>query len=530
MTGYVDILRARPDSVCIEITNKCNLRCSYCSKSDDRLEAEPWNNIDMSDDAVAALYRYCKDAGIRNVSLSGVGETAMVAGWHGRIAAFLDDPEIDVHLVSNFIRVLDDDDLNALTKLRNLQISFDSADLAMVRRLRSRADLRTIAYNIVRLRQKMKELGRRPNVDVNCTLSRINIGELARLAGFCRELGVDRLIVGEVMTTSANNSKMPEKLDRLTDAEIILLARQIIAAENELRESDTSLNLQDHLRARIEEIVEQLREGGMPADPAGYFHRRMASSACRQPWTAPFVRANGDVYACCSAIIGGEPLGSLATSSMQGILDSASSRAVRAEILNGRTSLPCDGCTLARSEGFEEFAHEIREWQGESGAVAYRQDIDHAVWRGLLGRQDHPIIVENGSLNAADETIKLIEGRQKGLHRILFNIDQPTVSALSFAARPAGRRRLRLDLGNDVGGVLARVHIVLTAAPRVEVAIGSPVCITTPGKDRWYQVEARFHTPILLSNINLTLMREDNGVIYAGDARSGLELSNFRLG
>lgn len=528
MSDHVDVLRARPDTVDLEITNKCNLRCSYCAKSNDRLEAQPWNNIDMSDDTIDALYRYCKQAGIRHVSLSGVGETAMVAGWHKKVASFLNDPVIEAHLVSNFVRVLDDDDLVALTKLRNLQISFDSADLTMVRKIRSRADLRTITYNVVRLRQKMKELGHGPNIDVNCTLTRVNIGELAKLAGFCRELGVDRLIISEVIDTGPDNVKMPETLDRLTGDDVVLLARQIIAAEYELCDSGTSLYLQDHLRARIEPVVEELRETGTASDPAGHFHRRMASSACRQPWASPFVRANGDVYPCCGSIEG-EPLGNLSTSSLGEILDNPSSRAVRADILRGKTHLPCDGCLLVRAQSFEEFAQEVREWQGESGAFPLQQDIEYTVWRGLLGRQDYPIAIENGILNATQETIRLIEGPQKGLHRLLFDVSRSMVSELSFVVRPAGRRRLRLDLGDDVGGVLARIHIVLTRTPRVEVPIGSLDCVVNPGKDRWHQVEARFHAPILLSNINFTLMSEDDAVIYSGDAQSGLELSNFCL-
>jgi molybdenum cofactor biosynthesis enzyme MoaA len=100
MADQVDVLRARLDSVCIEVTSKCNLRCSYCGKADDRYEAIPGNNTDMTDDMVGALYRYCKQTGIRHVSLSGVGETAMTAGWHKGLARFLDDPEIGAHLVS----------------------------------------------------------------------------------------------------------------------------------------------------------------------------------------------------------------------------------------------------------------------------------------------------------------------------------------------------------------------------------------------------------------------------------------------
>lgn len=529
MTAQVDILRARPDSVCIEITNKCNLRCSYCAKADDRLEALPWNNIDMTDDMIDALYGYCKRNGIRNVSLSGVGETAMTSGWHTRIALFLDDPEIDAHLVSNFVRVFNDDDFVALTKLRNLQISFDSSDLAMVRKQRSKADLRTITYNIIRLRQKMKELGRGPNIDVNCTLSRGNIREIAKLAGFCRELGVDRLMVGEVMFVIPDHPQAHDTLDNLTGEEVILLARQIIAAEDALRDSPTALYLQDRMRVRIEEIVDQLHEGATPRDPAGYFHRRIGSSACRQPWMQPFVRADGRVFPCCS-VGTGEPLGYLAKSSLVEIFDGPASRAIRAEILEGRSSLPCDGCTLAGRDSFEDFAQEIRDWQGEPRVATEQNEVEHTFWPGLLGQSEYPVVVENSKLRVEAGMATLVEGRSRGLHRVLFDIDRTTVSELSFRARPAGRRRLRLDFADANGAImLGRAQIAFTRVPQVDVAMGSVNCIAAPGPDGWYSLKARFDTPILLSHINLTLTRDDNGVDYSGDGRSGLDLCEFNL-
>jgi MoaA/NifB/PqqE/SkfB family radical SAM enzyme len=528
MTSHIDVLRAQPHAICIEITNKCNLRCSYCAKADDRYEAIPGNNTDMTDEMVGALYRYCKQVGIRHVSLSGVGETTMTAGWHKGVARFLDDPEISAHLVSNLVRVFDDDDLVALTKLRNLQISFDSASLAMVRKQRSKADLRTITYNIVRLRQKARELGRGPNIDVNCTLSRENIGEIANLAGFCRELGVDRLMIGEVMVIVAG-PKMPATLDTLSNEDVTLLVSQIIAAEDALRDSNTAIYLQDHLRARIGELVEQMREGTMPLDSASYFHRRMESSSCRLPWSQPFVRADGKVFACCIASELTEPVvGNLATSSMAEILDGPALRAVRASILKGRPTVSCHGCQLARRESFDEFAREIREWQGDSTAAVRDSDVERTVWPGLLGDDNYPVVVENSKLTVSADTATLIEGPLKGLHRILFDLRRIEVSEISFLARPAGRRRLRLDLA-DGSAMQGRAHIVLTRSPRAEVALGSLDCVATPCHNRWYSIRATFRTPTVLSNINLSLMSEDGAVVYAGDGRGGLDLGRFHV-
>src|SRR4051812_48874614 len=116
MTAHIDLLRARVESIAIEVTAKCNLRCSYCHKADDVLEQMPGANDDMTDGMISELYRYCKETGIRNVTLSLGGETTVIAGWQHRIAQFLDDPEMDTFMVSNFARLLKEEELCALTK------------------------------------------------------------------------------------------------------------------------------------------------------------------------------------------------------------------------------------------------------------------------------------------------------------------------------------------------------------------------------------------------------------------------------
>ena len=185
----------------------------------------------------------------------------MFPGWHRRLAQFLDDADINTHIVSNFARVFSDDDLDALAKFDAIQISFDSADTQMVRKLRSKADLRTIAFNIVRLRQRAREMARTQSLVVNCTLWRDNIGGIAKLAGFCRELGIDQLLLTEGFISTAHNSTVPDTLDTLRNDDILLFAQQILAAEALLSDCGTSLRLQDHLRSRIGELLEEVRNG-----------------------------------------------------------------------------------------------------------------------------------------------------------------------------------------------------------------------------------------------------------------------------
>jgi MoaA/NifB/PqqE/SkfB family radical SAM enzyme len=526
MAFHVDLLRARLHSVAIEVTSKCNLRCSYCHKADHVLEAMPGANDDMTDEMIGDLYRYCKETGVRNVTLSLGGETTMSAGWYERIAQFLDDPEMETHMVSNFVRPLGDNDLEALTRFSALQISFDSSELEMVRRLRSKADLRTITYNLVRLRQKGRELGRCPYLVVNCTLCRDNIGHVGRLAGFCRELGVDQLLLTEVMVITQHNPKMPDTLDSLTDDEVILLAKQIIAAEEALRGSAAALRLQEHLEFRIGEVIELIREETVPADAGAYFHRRMNSSACRQPWLAPLVGAIGKVNACCGSGPAGR-VGDLTTASMREIVDGEAFRAIRASILDGRPIVPCHTCSFAHRMSFPEFARDIREWLGETTPATYETYAQRTVWPGLLGSSEHPVMVENSLLRIGDRgAAALIENQPNGMHRVLFDIDRAVYSEISFRARPAGRRRLRLDFAEQ-GTMIGRAHIVLTRRPMVEVTIGAMTCLVTPANDSWYEVKATLPVPEILSHINLSLLREDNAVNYPGDGFSGLDISGF---
>jgi MoaA/NifB/PqqE/SkfB family radical SAM enzyme len=189
-------------------TSGCNLRCTYCSKADRAYDALPFVNTHLSDALLAKLYAFCKANGVREVSFSGVGETAQFEGWADRLAAFLDDPEIKVYLVSNFARPLVASDLEALRKVYALQVSFDSADPEVVREMRSKARLSIITDNI------RKAIAAGAPVFVNCTLSRQNIGHLAPLAVLCRELGVARLLVGEMMLI--NPSTLLEPLGALS--------------------------------------------------------------------------------------------------------------------------------------------------------------------------------------------------------------------------------------------------------------------------------------------------------------------------
>lgn len=523
--SQMDVLRARAESIAIEVTSKCNLRCSYCHKSDEVHEALPASNADLADETIDRLYEECKRAGIRNVMLSVGGETTSSPEWYRRVAQFLDDTEIEAHIVSNFARLFNEDDLTALAKFKAIQISFDSADLQMVRKLRSKADLRTITFNVVRLRQKAAELGRMPTLVVNCTLWRDNISGVTQLASFCRALGIDQLLLTEGFISTKHNYSVPETLDTLNDEDVEHLARQIIAAEDVLSGSSTGLRLQSHLLLRIGELLDEVHQGSKPQNAAFVFHRRLGGSACRQPWQSPLVTADGSVWSCCVAG-STAPIGNVAGgATLTDILDSDAARAVRASILQGKTRLPCNTCSFASELPLGDFIEDIREWQGETIASRREIQVQYQSWPGLFGNSEQQVIVENAGWSISQKAVALIESDNYGMHRVL--VDAADCSAIVFRMRPRGRRRLRLDLAaqND-HSMIGRAHIAATRSPSAEVAMGDLDCGLTWLSDGWLEVAVQSAKPF--SHFNMTLMREDSAVLYRGDGRSATEFSDLQ--
>jgi MoaA/NifB/PqqE/SkfB family radical SAM enzyme len=330
-----DLLRSKVQGLIIEVTSKCNLRCTYCTKAYKPYDDLPFVNTDLTDESLRNLHEFCVRNSVKDVALSGIGETAMFEGWGTRIAMFLDDPRINVYLVSNFTRPFVSSDLEALCKVNVVQVSFDSADAEMVRKMRSKARLAIIVDNIRKVRRAIADAGHGPQVLVNCTLTRENIGHIAPLAALCRSLGVDRLLVGEMMVNNPDAELQP--LGELPDHLLTALAADLAGAKAVLGDS---LGLQHGLEKKMA-------------------HASAPKSPCAQPWDTPFIRSDGKVFPCCCYHDHFAPVGDLTRDSLADIWEGPAIREVRAAVLNGTSALPCAECTLAGTMTQEEFAADI---------------------------------------------------------------------------------------------------------------------------------------------------------------------------
>ena len=246
------------------------------------------------------------------------------------------------------------------------------------------------------------------------------------------------------------------------------------------------------------------------------------------PWTTLKVMADGRVLPCCDS--GRLAVGNVTTSSIADILDGERHRAVRASILAGRPTVRCRGCSWAERGSFEEFARDIRVWQGGPGSQArHDAEVERTIWPGLFSQDGHAVVLENAELQPGEGgAARLIERMRHGLHRVLVEIEPRTATDISLVARPAGRRRLRFDLAHG-GEMIARANIILSARPTADVVLGDLDCRVSKRGDGGFEISASLRGARTVSNINIELAREDAAVIYAGDGRSGLIISNLRV-
>ena len=142
------LLAAQIDTVLFEATSNCNLRCTYCRVSSPSYVGEDFDlsRIEMLADQMVA-------AKVQSVQISGHGETTTLAHWQNYCRLFF-ERAISVRITSNFARMFADDEIDAFARMEDITISIDTIDRDLLKSIRRRVDLRTVIYNMQRVRPR----------------------------------------------------------------------------------------------------------------------------------------------------------------------------------------------------------------------------------------------------------------------------------------------------------------------------------------------------------------------------------------
>lgn len=314
----IDLLEShKTRSAHIEFTSKCNLRCVFCAASQ-----TPYRGVDMDRDTLKDAIEVIKTRQTRAIVVNGHGETTTYNGWH-HICREMLEAGLNLQIISNFARDFSWEELHTLSRFKNIEISCDTADPKLFKKLRRGADLKTLCLNISRLKAIAIQEGRdAPNISFSCVVSDQNVLTLPDYVSFGKALGV-------IHFSFCNLTKYPDIQGALNPIHItempiesMLKAKASLEATFKfLKDSGIHYDVQQGLLDTLKEkmrssTVDQVPDIPCPDRPAEIKKdeesqqktgsRRYSAPMtgkqtrdCLDPWRFIFVRANRDIHPCC---------------------------------------------------------------------------------------------------------------------------------------------------------------------------------------------------------------------------------------
>lgn len=184
------------ETVRVDVTQECNLRCVYCALSVEG--AEPGRH--MTGDNLAKVARLvAASPGLTDVGVNGHGETTHHPQWREFCDALI-AMGAPLSVITNLGRRYSEAEIDTLSRFTLIQVSLDTADEDLLRRVRRKVDLSRILTNITKIRLRALLTARRaPVFAFSCGLYDKSIPRLEEFAGLAVTMGVRNVTFWNLM-------------------------------------------------------------------------------------------------------------------------------------------------------------------------------------------------------------------------------------------------------------------------------------------------------------------------------------------
>ena len=315
------------DEFYLEVTNRCNLRCTTCPQS----WGMPESSADLTPDRAASLLAQVPEA--RRVVLHGIGEPTLNPKLPEIIAvvkaarAYALFNTNGLLLRGKLARRLIESGLD------EIRVSVDAATPDTYRAVRGADAFMRIVDNLRNFTALKQELGvERPRISLWMTGLKTNIAELPDLIDIAAEAGIGEVYLQRLVYSGRNRATGAEALYgnlSPTETEGLYLAQS--------RAADRGVTLRGSSEA-------------LP--PAALESAAAAWRACRCPWSLMYITANGNVLPCCIAPFTDAPyegivLGNAFEHSLEEIWNGPRYQSWRAAMLDGQPPAACANCGSA---------------------------------------------------------------------------------------------------------------------------------------------------------------------------------------
>jgi len=331
------------DTIFLELTSRCNLRCTYCAVSQ-----PTYRGIDLALDGFDNFVQQMRRRGVRLITMNGHGESTIIRDWEvysDRLA----DAGFRLHITTNMAKRLTPAEIAALSRFERILVSFDTVDPALVAQLRRGTNLDTILGNIAAVQQFAAARRRTPVIGISCTVGDLSALTILELVEACLARDIRLFRFGDLAeyeriegvtwmrhVSTLGDERLAEARSRFRRA----LAR--IEAEGGSFEVDAPLVsvLMCDESAPVDLAERDTRAGEKTVhfvDAGGHQTRD-----CLDPWRMAFVQADASVRPCCFFE---EKLGTLMTHSLEDVVEGDEFRKLRREIVSGELRPNCRSCS-----------------------------------------------------------------------------------------------------------------------------------------------------------------------------------------
>jgi len=311
-------IRSYPRILQIDVTNRCNLNCIFCSRHSHSLKLG-----DMPEDLFQELERISERA--LETNLTGYGEPLVSQAFFAllprirsaRISFITNGLALTGEVLKRVLSLAD-------RPLYSIAFSIDGSRPETYDRIRKGSDFETVWQNL----ENTSRTGRRSSPAfetwINFVAMRNNVRELPSLIERAAAAGVSRIIVFHLVVWA----------ERYRD-ESLLRERELCRdVFQEAREAAIRHNVLVDLPAAFPVAGEKRRS----ARVSGKDEPR-----CSMPWSYAYIRHDGSVHACCFSE--SFSMGNLYRNSFEEIWNSRSYRNLR-KIVNDRLPRDCRRCEL----------------------------------------------------------------------------------------------------------------------------------------------------------------------------------------
>jgi MoaA/NifB/PqqE/SkfB family radical SAM enzyme len=339
----------------IEMTTRCNLRCTYCLKS----QPDSDTGIDMPGVLLDRITDFLIAIKCPYACVNGNGETTIYKNWDLYCDRLLDNG-ISLGIISNFAKVLSEKELSTLSRFTHIEISCDTADPELFRTLRRGNELSNILNNMKKLSALTQNNLRKPAISWSCVVSDLNIFTLQDYFILGIEHGVTSFnLCNLVIYDELENIQMPRHIIDLPEEEFKKATVILNTLISILREKNIDIRMPPSMADSIAKRYKELCNGTAAIDNTNEYNTICHGNQtrnCTEPWYTLNFRPDGSVSPCCFI----EKLFTLTPSTTdKELLNASVLCSLREGLYNGELHESCRFCPNAGIVSIDEFRKQV---------------------------------------------------------------------------------------------------------------------------------------------------------------------------